>query len=125
MEIRFPSEQDEDIPTIRIDILVDNIKVGHVRLVPHSEFLYEIHITSIVEEYKGQALPIARMVWPFLFQNLKKVEKFIAMIPSQNRLAVALAKRSGMHQEGYIKDSIKINGVFQDQIILTIARGDI
>ena len=125
MYVRFPSEQDEYIPSIRVDILVDNCKVGHVRLVPHSEYLYEIHITSIVEEYKGQALVLARMVWPFLFKNLKKVEKFIAMIPSQNRLAIALAKRSGMSQEGYLKNSIKINDILQDQIILTIARGDI
>ena len=125
LEVSFKSNRGEYIPTINLDVKIGELTIGHVALVPHSPSLYEMHISSIHEDYKGAALPISRLLIKFIFNNMVHAEKLIAMIPTENRLAIALAKRSGLKLEGRLKDSIRIDGILQDQEILGICKGDL
>lgn len=121
--IEFEKQDGENIPTIIINIVDEGTKIGHVLLVPHSHYLYEIHITEIHPDYRGYALQISKVMLTYIFRNYTMVEKIIAMIPIDNRLAIALARRSGMKKEGKLKGSIRINGILKDQEILGISRG--
>lgn len=123
MEISFNSYIGGDISVIHIDIMYGEVVLGDVVLIPLSPYMYEIHISSIMPQYRGRALEISKILMPFLFKYLTKVEKFVAMIPITNRLAIALAKRSGFKREGKLKGSIRIDGILTDQEILGISRG--
>lgn len=123
MEISFDSSSEGGIPVIRINIKSGEEVLGNVALVPLSPYLYEIHISEIVSHHRGKALAISKLLLPFLFKYLPKVEKMVAMIPTTNRLAIALAKRSGFKKEGKLIKSIRINGILLDQEILGISRG--
>lgn len=117
----YSVSSDDSIPILKINIYLDGEYAGHVKLVPRSMYMYEMHISSITEGLEGNALSLAKDLYKYLFSNIQKIETIIAMIPTTNRLAIALAKRSGMKSIGILKKSHDQ----VDQELLQIHREDI
>lgn len=119
--LKFVSGCDESIPVLLISIYTGQDYVGCVKLVPRSIYMYEIHISSIEQSHEGKALPIAKELFKYIFDNIRKIDCIIAMIPVDKRLARALAKRSGMTSVGVLTKSHNST----DQELFQIHREDI
>lgn len=103
--IKFISSSGDSIPILNINIYYEKEYLGHVKLVPRSIYMYEIHISHIEKKFSGKALQTAKELYKYIFSNIKKIDCIIAMIPTEHRLAIALAKRSGMSLVGVVKKS--------------------
>jgi RimJ/RimL family protein N-acetyltransferase len=85
--------------------------------------IFECH-TCILPEFWGQSLEAAKLMFRWVFDNTP-CQKLVTLVPVNNRLALRLAKRAGMEEEGCIRESYMKNGVLIDQIILGVGRGQV
>lgn len=122
--LSFYPEEYLKIPTVKLVIIIDGKEAGHFLGIPHSEWMYEVHMSSLDKKYRGKATLISTAAFEFFFRNNTKVQKIIATIPVHNRLAIRLAKLSGMKLEGTITKSFLLDGVLEDQELYGISRGE-
>lgn len=122
--LSFYPEAYGSIPTVKLVIIVDGKEVGHFLGIPHSQWMYDVHMTSLDKRYRGYATKISVAAFEFFFRTMPNVHKLIATIPVHNRLAIRLAKLSGMKLEGTLTKSFMLDGVLEDQEVYGICRGD-
>jgi len=118
------AEEGAKIPTIKMFLKKGNLILGQFILIPHSEHLYELHMSNIDKSLKGQMKGICEEGLKFIFNDMVKLEKLMVMIPTNNRLAIRLAK-SVMSYEGTLKHSFLLNSVMIDQDIYGITREEV
>lgn len=70
--------------------------------------------------YMSEALAI---VIPFAFQHLRLHRLEAACIPNNIR-SISLLKKAGFQQEGLLRSYLKINGVWQDHLLLSLLESD-
>lgn len=112
------------LPSFRLIIKDRDINLAELILVPHSSELYELHLSSVHNSIKGKTIDISKATLKFIFNELKKIQKLIVMIPIHNRLAIRLAKKL-MYSEGTITNSFLFDNVMEDQVIYGITRGEV
>lgn len=123
--LSFYPEKGFELFTIKVQIIVDGESIGQFLLVPHSEQMYEIHMSALDKRYRGHAPEISKAALKYGFSSMSKLRKLVAMIPSHNKMAIRLAELSGMQKEGTLKDSFFYLDEMEDQEIYGIRRKDI
>lgn len=79
--------------------------------------LYQIHI-CMLPRFWGKNIKHAVFAAEHWMAVNTRCKKVIAFIPEFNKPAIALAKRSGYHEEGICNASMQKDGVLINQIIL-------
>lgn len=75
------------------------------------------------QEYlgKGFGCDATEIMINYAFEELK-LHKVILRVLANNIRAIKSYKKSGFVEEGYLKDEIKIGGIFQDIVLMAIFR---
>jgi RimJ/RimL family protein N-acetyltransferase len=123
--LSFYPEKGLQLFTIQLHIIVDGESIGHYLLVPHSEEMYEVHLSSLDKRYRRFASDISKAALQYVFNSMVKLRKLISTIPVHNRLAIKLANAVGMQKEGIIKNSFLLDGKMEDQELYGISKEDI
>ncbi|MDA3831793.1 MAG: GNAT family protein [Spirochaetales bacterium] len=100
--------------------LINKHKTGLMRTEPVNGITYQIHTTALPELW-GKAVGFAKESIEWLFKNTACM-KIITFIPIYNKLAIKLAKKSGMEQEGCIKKSFLKGWKLHDQLIYGLTK---
>ena len=112
------------LPTFQLIIKDDDVGIGELILIPHSSELYELHLSTVHKIAKGKTIELAKATFKFIFNELKKIQKLMVMVPVHNRLAIRLAKNVMTH-EGTLTKSSLYNDAMEDQVIYGISRGEV
>ena len=121
----FIAEPGLSFPSIYLSFLKEEKTVGNYLLVPHSEHMWEIHLSPIDPKDLLFTIKIGKEAMEFVFDNIVKVEKLIAIIPINNKYACLLAEKSGMLYEGIIKKGAYVEDEMIDLKIYGICRDEI
>ena len=125
MNIIFTESKAGSLPCIMFDINLEQEYLGQILLVRHSEQMYEVHLSAIVPEHRGNTDKILNAGMNMIFNSVQKLQKLIAIIPKHNKLSVLLCKKNGFTYEGTLKNSFLFEGKMEDQEIYGITRGQI
>jgi len=82
----------------------------------------QVHIAALPEVW-GRGIEIALAAKEWLFKNTG-LEKLVAFIPDNNKLAIKLARDAGMKQEGRITKAFSKGFRLRDLIIFGINKGE-
>ncbi|MEW8956939.1 GNAT family N-acetyltransferase [Clostridium sp.] len=102
-------------------------RIGYVSLTCNWEKTREWEIGYVfLREHlgKGYATEAVRKVIEFAFEELQ-IHKLTAFINSENKRSVALARRIGMVQEGYMREARLINGAWNDEFMFALLKTDL
>lgn len=80
---------------------------------------YQIH-TCLLPSMWGRSAEAANLAVRWVFENTP-CKKIITLVPTNNPLALRLAKRCGFEIEGVVTKSIQKDGVLLDQTLLGIS----
>lgn len=94
--------------------------VGILTLIPENAVCFQLHFAGNLSRIKT-ATAAARAVIAWAFRNTP-ARRVVASIPATNRLAIALAKRTGLTQYGVNSASFLKRGQLVDQILLGISK---
>lgn len=100
--------------------LINKHKTGLIRIDPVNGITGQVHTTAIPELW-GKAVGFVKESTIWLFDNTRYM-KVITFIPTYNKLAIKLAIKSGMEQEGCIKESFLKGWKLYDQIIYGLTK---
>lgn len=100
--------------------VTDTRPVGVFFLHPHNSICFEIH-TCLLPEIWGRTQECTAVVIAWVFENTP-CERLITNVPAYNKLAMRLAKRSGMMQFGVNEKSYLKSGILQDQVMFGISK---
>ena len=124
-EYGFTTSKAGSLPCIMVDISLKQEHLGQILLVPHSEQMYEIHLSDIVSQHRGNTEKILNEGMNMIFNTVEKLQKLIAIIPKHNKLSVLLCIKNGFTHEGTLKNSFLFEDEMEDQEIYGITRGQI
>jgi len=124
-EYGFTAIKVGNLPCIMFDIDLKQEHLGQILLVRHSEQMYEVHLSDIVPEYRGNTDKILKAGMNMIFNSVQKLQKLIAIIPKHNKLSVLLCVKNGFTYEGTLKNSFLFEDKMEDQEIYGITRGEI
>ena len=124
-EYEFTKSKAGNLPCIMVDINLKQEHLGQILLVPHSEQMYEVHLSAIVLQHRGNTEKILNAGMNMIFNSVQKLQKLIAIIPKHNKLSVLLCIKNGFTYEGTLKNSFLFEGKMEDQEIYGITRGEI
>lgn len=125
MNITFTESEVGSLPCIMFDINLEQEYLGKILLVRHSEQMYEVHLSPIVAEHRGNTDKILNAGMNMIFNTVQKLQKLIAIIPKHNKLSVLLCVKNGFTYEGTLKNSFLFEGKMEDQEIYGITRGQV
>lgn len=100
---------------------LNNIYHGLFLIHKHNFILFEVH-TSLLPTAWGNATVFAKACIEWVFKNTL-CQRLITNVPDGNRLALKLAKNSGMVEYGYNPMSIMKNSKLLGQTMLGINKG--
>lgn len=123
--LSFYPEASTTVTVNQVTIIVDGKGIGSYLLVPYSLNTYLIHLNPLDKEHRRYAPQISREALKFGFNEIPNLMKLIAFIPISNRLAIRLAKLSGMVLEGRLTKSFLNDGILEDQEIYGICKEDV
>lgn len=83
--------------------------------------LWEIHCAILPRAWGSPATTLVRMAFEFLFHQ-RGARRIEAAIPSDNRLALALAHRAGMSWCGVNTGAFQRNGRLHDLVLMGISK---
>lgn len=89
-------------------------------LSPHNGILTEVH-TALLPTAWGDSADIGRAFIQWLFSNTP-TRRLITAVPEYNRLALRMAKSTGMAEYGVNPASFLKNGKLHDQIMLGVSK---
>lgn len=120
------SPQAEDFSPIESDaityVLVSNPEpVGVFMLVPESAATVHIHTCLTPACWGRKALEATGLVIPWVFENTRH-QRLTTMVPSDNLLAMRLARASGMTEYGVNPKSFLRGGVLLDTHLYGISK---
>lgn len=72
---------------------------------------------------QGLMTAAVRALVPFVFETLR-LHRIEAACLSSNMASIALLERIGFQREGFARQYLKINGVWQDHILFALLEGD-
>lgn len=101
--------------------------IGTVSLICNWEKTKEWEIGYMfLSEYwgNGYATEAARKVIEFAFKELS-IHKLMAFVNYENKRSIALAKRIGMIQEGYMREARLVNGKWNDELVFALLETDL
>lgn len=96
--------------------LLIGIPVNHISL--------DVHV-ALLPEARGKAVEICKGAMQWVFQNSRRISRLTASIPDYNKLAIRLARHSGMEFIGINRKSFLKNGVLYDQHMFGIGKEDV
>jgi hypothetical protein len=99
--------------------------IGRFMFVPHSQELWEAHLSPIRMEERGDVLRFAKAALKFIFEDVATIRKLIAIIPENNQHMLKMVEELGFVYEGRIRESHLRGGVMEDQEIYGIKREDV
>lgn len=100
---------------------LNNIFYGLFVIQPINFVLFEVH-TSLLPNAWGNAVLFAKACIDWVFNNTT-CQRLITSVPDGNKLALRLAKNSGMVEYGYNPMSIMKNSKLLGQTMLGINKG--
>jgi len=100
--------------------LTNKHKTGLIRIDPFNGITGQVHTTALPELW-GKAVGFVKESTIWLFDNTRYM-KVITFIPTYNKLAIKLAIKSGMEQEGCIKKSFLKGWKLHDQLIYGLTK---
>ena len=124
-EYGFTASKVGNLPCIMFDINLKQEHLGQILLVRHSEQMYEVHLSAIVPQHRGNTDKILNAGMNMIFNTVEKLQKLIAIIPKHNKLSVLLCIKNGFTHEGTLKNSFLFEDEMEDQEIYGITRGQI
>lgn len=98
------------------------LKTPHGILIgkPVNGITYDCHI-ALLPEAAGIAVDICKGAIKWMFNNTKCL-RLVASVPEYNKLAIRLARESGMELMGINKKSFLKNGILFDQLMFGISK---
>ena len=96
------SEDGPANPSIQVNVKKGDKIIGKAVFVTHSHELYEVHILPFVKEERGQTIRFAKLILKYMFDDLKELQKMIALIPVYKIHAIKIAEQAGFRYEGTI-----------------------
>lgn len=93
---------------------------GVFLLHPHNSICYEVH-TCLLPEIWGRTIECTHAGIEWMFKNTS-CRRIITSVPKYNKLALRLAKKSGLKEYGINTKSYLKNGILHDLIILGISK---
>lgn len=106
---------------IYLGAYLNNIYHGLFLIHKHNFILFEVH-TSLLPKAWGNAVLFAKSCIEWVFKNTL-CQRLITSVPDENKLALRLAKNSGMIEYGYNPMSIMKNSKLLGQTMLGINKG--
>jgi RimJ/RimL family protein N-acetyltransferase len=94
---------------------------GFVSIQKMNWICFQVHI-ALMPDLWGQSVEVGAAVKEWIFTHTK-CRKIVAIVPADNALALRLAKKCGMKEEGRITKSFSRGYVLIDQIVFGISRG--
>ena len=92
--------------------------------VPLSSNVYSVH-SNVLPEGRGKiAVRAGKDAAMWMFNNTECMT-IISFTPTQNKVALMFSSLVGFKRIGILKKSFKKNGVFQDQVITGLNKGEI
>jgi len=89
---------------------------------PHGTACKEVH-AALLPNARGYAVGAAKQAIKWMFNNTE-CARLIAWIPAYNRLAVNMARKSGMTVCGVNNKSFLKDGALHDEVLLGISKGE-
>jgi RimJ/RimL family protein N-acetyltransferase len=96
--------------------------LGLYVLVPHNSVCWEAHVAMLPRAW-GRARAATRALFAWLWTHTP-CRRLVASIPESNRLALALARETGMRVFGFNEKSFLRGGRLEGQILLGLSRPD-
>lgn len=84
---------------------------------PHNHVCYEVHTCLLPVAWGQRALECTKAAAQWMYENTP-CQRIVTNVPVYNRLALRLARNSGMEQFGLNPKSFLKNGILHDQIML-------
>lgn len=123
-EYGFTESKAGNLPCIMVDINLKQEQLGQILLVPHSDQMYEVHLSAIVPEHRGNTEKILYEGMNMIFNSVETLQKLIALIPKHNKLSVLLCEKNGFTHEGTLTKSFLYEDKMEDLEIYGISRGE-
>lgn len=102
-------------------IYLDAAGMGIFTLIPQNAVCFEIHAALLPGAWGQQSRRLLQGAVRWAFTNTE-ARRIVASIPAYNRLAIALAKRSGFTEFGRNPQSFLRGGSLHDQILLGVSK---
>ncbi|MCF6344798.1 MAG: GNAT family N-acetyltransferase [Devosiaceae bacterium] len=107
--------QNKGIKTLVGAISLSNIRYNAARHVTLGYWVSE------EESNKGIISKSVKLILPFIFNSLQLVRVHAACLP-HNIASRKLLEKNGFEEEGYSKDYLQINGIWQDHVLYALTR---
>ncbi len=107
--------QNKEIKTLVGAISLSNIRYNAARHVTLGYWLSE------EENNKGIMSKSVKLILPFIFDSLQLVRVHAACLP-HNIASRKLLEKNGFEEEGYSKDYLQINGIWQDHVLYALTK---